>query len=127
MTETKAPVSVEEFRMRFSGWLAYREMDGSWHTREEWINRGEFVMTLAPLHLTSNSIELADDVYETEMSQLLHSMGWWYERGYAWSMHFFPGEYGEEFSSEERLLARMKERAGFAREMELRGYDPMTD
>lgn len=84
------PVSTEEFRRRFSEWLRYVEIDATWFSREEWVARKEPMMRTAPLHLIHESEALYDDVFEKTMHRLLETLGWWYARGYAWSMHFYP-------------------------------------
>ena len=120
------PATVEEFRRQLEGFLAYHETEASIWTREQWKERKEFIMPLAPLHMTFNATELAcGGLCDEPLIEFVRAYGWEHERGYASSIHFWPEGHHEQFSDEEREAARLKERAGWDKHLE--HFDPMCD
>ena len=124
MTEVK-PVTTEEFRKQIDGWMKYMEFTGSWYTQEEWERRGEFCLCGAPLHLVSDDFSMTDGTEDDSLYPLLNSLGWWFERGFAWSMHFWPEGYWESVPKEQGIAWRNKEKAGWGKHLE--NFDPMCD
>lgn len=97
-------VPVEELQAKVAAYL--REHEGfdrgtRFYSREEWQARGEEVAADAPLTLLieesalSHILNWCEDAEligqtEEELSNLLEPLGYYYELGYTWTMHFYP-------------------------------------
>ena len=90
--------SVAELQRKVQDWLNYREFtdDTMFWSRERWLARKENMCDDADLHLTTegNLYELVngndEDDLRGELNKLLERLGYWWEHGYAWSIHFYP-------------------------------------
>lgn len=75
------------------------DSDLHFYTREAWCDRGEQYGRTADLTLTLDGAALYDVVNFTmpelgpvqdAFVEFLGSLGYWYELGYAWSLHMYP-------------------------------------
>ena len=99
MTETVA--SVKELRSKLEAWIAYREFGGvTFYTQAEWTAKGETLCADAVLSAAIEDSPLqvilnyawppdVEDIVQ-ELTRLLERLGYWYEIGHSWSLHFYP-------------------------------------
>jgi hypothetical protein len=102
------PLPVHRLRADFERWLVERQCDRGvcFYSAKEWAEKGETMADGAALHLVIEASPLFslvntywDDFpggVETaqaalnDLNDFLESRGYFYELGYAWSMHLYP-------------------------------------
>lgn len=93
---------VEALRKDLDAWLdadgGRLRGDARIYSAEEWADRGEpygrtsaLTLTIdgSPLYMALNHGEPSWDIME-ELDAIANRHGYWWELGYAWSVHFYP-------------------------------------
>ena len=98
-------VSAEELRQKLYHYLHAKELDFelTFYTQDEWRARGEPWGDEAVLSITTEG-ELChllngltgDGSQVDEFQEYVESLGYWYEMGYRWSLHFYPDDFFEQ-------------------------------
>lgn len=96
---TKTP---EGLKQAFQWWLKTHKMDSDArvYTRDEWRKRGETIgnealVTIAsegPFYDFLNRAEAWDGTTERDYHAFVKRLGLFQERGYSWSVHFYPDD-----------------------------------
>jgi hypothetical protein len=73
--------------------------DALWYSATEWRDREEdygndaaltLVIDGSPMYPVLNLTHPADHATYEEFSRCVESLGYWFELGYSWSVHFYP-------------------------------------
>lgn len=98
-------VDVADVQNAVAGWIEANGMKPvPFYSNQQWRERGETLCQDA--HLTAvidgsdfgallNSLGVSDAELYDSFVCLLESLGWMFELGYAWSVHFWPDPYEE--------------------------------
>ena len=92
-------VSVQELERKVQAWINYRELGRvRFVSKADWQKRGETVCPNAELTMITEEAQRLvhslnyeiDDELWAEFDKLLERLGYWFELGFVWSVHFYP-------------------------------------